>query len=107
MSARTPRLALAFAFFVAILLLYIAFSPFSAAGMGYTGEEMNACRQIGFRLLGGHGPVEWPRNGAAGLLFQCPFMAAGDAFLGASTISEDVGLSWQPAVATALLVTIV
>jgi len=105
-SIASPRLV-TLAFFAAILLLYLAFSPFSAAGMGYIGEEMNACRQIGFRLLGGHGPIEWPRNGAAGLLFQCPFMAAGDAFLGASTISEDVGLSWQPAVATALLVTLV
>jgi hypothetical protein len=106
-SARTPRLALAFAFFVAILLLYIAFSPFSAAGMGYTREEMNACRQIGFRLQGGNGPVEWPRNGAVGLAFQCPFMAAGDRVLGASPASEDVGLSWQPAVVTALLITLI
>ena len=107
MSAPTPRRVLTFAFFAGILLLYLAFSPFSVAGMGYIGEEMNACRQIGSRLQGGHDPVEWPRNGAAGLLFQCPFMAAGDALLGASTLSEDAGLSWQPAVLTALLVTLV
>ena len=105
MNSPTPRLALAF--FAGVLLVYLAFSPFDAAGMGYVGEEMTACRQIGLRLLRGNGPVDWPRNGAAGLLFQCPFMAVGDAVLGASLRSEDVGLSWQPAIATALLVTLV
>jgi hypothetical protein len=93
-------------FFVGVTLLYLSFSPLSEEGMGYIGEEMASCRQIGGLLLGHRGSIAWPRNGAVGLLFQCPFMAAGLAFRGPSAASEDVGLSWQPVLATALLVTI-
>jgi hypothetical protein len=95
-------------FFVGVTLLYLSFSPLSEEGMGYIGEEMISCRQIGMRLLGheGAGPIDWPRNGAVGLAFQCPFMAAGLALRGPSASSEDVGLSWQPVLATALLVTL-
>jgi hypothetical protein len=94
-------------FLAGVTLLYLSFSPLSEEGMGYIGEEMTACRQIEGKLLGHGDAIQWPRNGAVGLLFQCPFMAAGDLVLGKSTGAEDRGIALQPVLATALLVTLI
>jgi hypothetical protein len=100
-----PRRLVVLAFFAALLLLYAAFSPFSTAGMGYVGEEVKACRQIREHSRSGTA-IEWPRNGAMGLLVQCPFVTVGDVLGGATQRAEDLALSWQPMIATAALVTI-
>ncbi len=94
------RVALVFLF--AVSLLYLSLSPFTIAHMGYTGEEMTACRQLAGLSPG---PVQWPRNGAVGLLLQCPFVAAGDA-LGGSPGGGDRLLALQPVLTSALLVTL-
>lgn len=98
-----PDRRFAVVFFFAVGLLYLSLSPFTISHMGYTGEEIPATRQ----LLGSRpGPVQWPRNGAVGLLLQLPFVAAGDLLAG----SEDGGdrlLALQPVLASALLVTMI
>ncbi len=106
MSA-APRRLVTLAFFAAILLLYVAFSPFTVSGMGYVDEEVKACRQLAHLRSA---PIDWPRNGALGLLFQCPFVALGEALGGAAAserpASADVAMSWQPMLATATLVAV-
>lgn len=85
--------------FGGVALVYLSLSPFTIARMGYTLEEEAACRQI----LSGTA-VHWPRHGAVGLVFQCPFMALGRAVAGPSEWWEDRALSLQPVLASALLV---
>src|SRR5262249_37693713 len=91
-----------------VALVYLAFSPFVASGMGYVGVEMAACRQIAASLGGvaGAGPIAWPHNGAAGLLVQCPFVALGDAFSARFPSAGEWAMSLQPLLATTLLVTV-
>ena len=93
-------------FFLGVLLLYVAFSPLTVAGMGYLGEEMGACHQIMDAGSSHPHPVDWPRNGAVGLAFQCPFLAVSHAVSGPSAAPEERWLSIQPMLATALLVTV-
>lgn len=117
MSALRQRLSpsnrqIALLFFGGVLLVYVSLSPLSVAGMGYLGEEMQACRQLletVWHPSSGPTPagaVSWPRNGAAGLLFQCPFIAVSQALVGPSERWEDRALSVAPVLASALLVTV-
>jgi hypothetical protein len=101
------RLAAAL-FFAGVALVYLAFSPFFASGMGYVAVEMATCRQIAARVAGGSPPppIAWPHNGAAGLLFQCPFVALGDAFAARLPSAGEGTMSLQPLLATSLLVTV-
>jgi hypothetical protein len=94
---RTPK------FFLGILLLYLAFSPFAISGMGYASEDMSACRE----LIAGTplSRIHWPRNGAAGLVVECPFLAAA-AIAGDSPAWDDRLLALEPVLATAALVTL-
>lgn len=85
--------------FGGVALVYLSLSPFTYARMGYALEEEAACRQI----LSGT-TVHWPRHGAVGLLFQCPFIGLGRAVAGPSEWFEDRALSLQPILASALLV---
>lgn len=105
-----PRRTTAF-FFGGVALLFLSLSPFAIHNMGYAGEEMATCRQLLGRFApasteSGIATVEWPRNGAVGLLFQCPFLAVSHALAGPSVDWEDRLLALQPVLATALLVTL-
>ena len=117
MSALRRRLSLSnrqvgLLFFAGVALVYLSLSPLSVAGMGYLGEEMQACRQLlGTDSHASSAPiparaVSWPRNGAVGLLFQCPFVAASQTLVGPSAYWEDRALSVAPVLASALLVTV-
>ncbi len=85
--------------FAGVALVYLSLSPFTIATMGYAAEEEAACRQV----LSGT-PIVWPRHGAVGLVFQCPFVALGRAVAGPSEWWDDRFLSVQPVLASALLV---
>ena len=87
--------------FAGVLLVYLSLAPFSIAPMGYAAEEIAACRQI----LSGS-PVAWPRHGAVGLAFQCPFVALGAAMPSRADRWEEIGFSVVPALATALTVAV-
>ena len=85
---------------------YICLSPSSIAGQGYTGEEMDS----GLRILAvttawmkGHPvpPMLWSRHGPLPVLFDLAFLKAGK-----HVVSPDFMLSFQPALLTAGLVTI-
>ncbi len=88
--------------FFGVACVYLGLSPLSPEGMGYVHEEVAACRQI---LAGS--AVEWPRNGAVALAFQCPFVALGDAIPAVPpTLPWALRLiALQPILASALLVT--
>jgi hypothetical protein len=99
-------------FFAGVALVYISLSPLSIVGMGYLGEEVQACRQLLDTFWNPSAgptparPVSWPRNGAVGLMFQCPFIAASQALVGRSAYWEDRAMSVAPVLASALLVTV-
>ncbi len=95
---------IALAFFVGVFLLYLSFSPLSVTGMGYLGEEMKACRQLmGYDAVRS---VDWPRNGAVGLAFQCPFLGLGRTVSEPSGAFDEMWLSLAPVLASSLLVTV-
>lgn len=79
--------------------------------MGYHGEEVAACRQVldrldFSRLAPPSAPILWPRNGAVGLAFQCPFVLVSRMVPGSNAWREERYLSLQPVLASAALVTI-
>jgi len=92
--------------FLGVSAAYTSLSPGSIAGQGYTGEEMDS----GMRILSlttawmkGNPvpPMIWSRHGPVPLLFDLPFLK-----LGKLVVSPDFMLSFQPALLTAALVTI-
>src|SRR5271166_1241724 len=85
---------------------YICLSPSAIAGQGYTGEEIES----GLRMLAVANawmkglPVpamEWSRHGPLPVLFDLPFLK-----LGKHIVSPDFMLSFQPALFTAGIVTV-
>jgi hypothetical protein len=87
--------------FAGVLSIFLSLAPYSIAPMGYAAEEIAACRQI---LSGA--PVEWPRHGAVGLVFQCPLVALGKVMPARADRWEEIAFSIQPAIATALIVAV-
>ena len=92
--------------FLGLSASYICLSPGSIAGQGYAAEEIDS----GLRILAvasawikGHPvpPMIWSRHGPVPVLFDLPFLKAGKLF-----VSPDFMLSFQPALLTAALVTI-
>ncbi len=92
--------------FLGLSASYICLSPGSIAGQGYAAEEIDS----GLRILAvasawikGHPvpPMIWSRHGPVPVLFDLPFLKAGKLF-----VSPDFMLSFQPAILTAALVTI-
>ncbi len=92
--------------FIALSGCYLSLSPGSIAGQGYGQEEIDS----GLRILSiatawmkGHPlpPMIWSRHGPVSLIFDLPFLK-----LGKSIISPDFMLSFEPALVTAALVTL-
>ena len=92
--------------FFGLSACYVSLSSGSIAGQGYTGEEIDS----GLRILAvatawmkGHPvpPMVWSRHGPVPVLLDLPFLK-----LGKLLVSPDFMLSFQPALLTAALVTI-
>ena len=92
--------------FIALSGCYLSLSPGSIAGQGYGQEEIDS----GLRILSiatawmkGHPlpPMIWSRHGPVSLIFDLPFLK-----LGKFIISPDFALSFEPALVTAALVTL-
>lgn len=92
--------------FLGLSGIYISLSPGSIAGQGYTGEEIDS----GLRMLTvttawmkGHPvpPMVWSRHGPLPVLFDLPFLKVGKLL-----VSPDFMLSFQPALLTAALATV-
>ena len=92
--------------FLGLFGFYLSLSPGSIAGQGYVGEEM----QSGERMLAVANawlkgrpipPMLWSRHGPVPVLFDLPFIKLGKMF-----VSPDFMLSFQPALLTAALLTI-
>ena len=92
--------------FVALSGCYLSLSPGTIMGQGYTGEEIDS----GLRSLAvvtawmkRHPvpPMVWSRHGLVPVLFDLPFLK-----LGKLVVSPDFMLSFQPALFTAALVTV-
>jgi hypothetical protein len=92
--------------FAGLALFYMAFSPGSIAGRGYTSEEIES----GLRMLTaatawikGHPvpPMTWSRHGPLPVLFDLPFLKVGKRL-----ISPDFILSFEPSLFTAALLVI-
>jgi hypothetical protein len=92
--------------FVGLSACYLSLSPASIAGQGYTGEEIDS----GERMLAVVNawlkgqpipPMLWSRHGPVPVLFDLPFIG-----LGQILVSPDFILSFQPALLTAALLTI-
>lgn len=92
--------------FLGLSCAYLALSPASVAGQGYTGEDIqsglqtlavvNAWLKHRPRL-----PMAWSRNGPVSVLFDLPFLKVGK-FI----VSPDFILSFQPVLLTAGLLTL-
>lgn len=85
---------------------YICLSPSSIAGQGYTGEEIDSGQRmlaVANAWLKGRPipPMLWSRHGPVPVLFDLPFIKLGKMF-----VSPDFMLSFQPALLTAALVTV-
>lgn len=99
--------------FGSLTLIYLALSPLSVKGMGYTSEQVEAARGLlttfSQALRGDFATtaLTWPRHGLLEPLLEVPFVLAGQLAFGASTRGEDLILSLQPILASALLCTIV
>ncbi len=93
--------------FAGLACLYASLSPFAIAQMGYTAEEIRACRQIletGVRFRSAGLGVDWPRNGLTSVLVECPFIAVGRALRGPESGERELAL--YPVLETAALVTL-
>jgi len=92
--------------FFGLLATYVSLTPGAIAGMGYTGEEMQAGDSmlaiLHARLSGQPAPpIKWSRNGPLPVILDLPFLAVGKRIL-----SEDFVLSFDPVLETALLVAV-
>lgn len=92
--------------FLGLSAFYLSLSPSSIAGRGYTGEEIDS----GVRMLAvvnawvkGNPvpPMLWSRHGPVPVFFDLPFIKLGKTF-----VSPDFVLSFQPALLTAAIVTV-
>ena len=105
-SRFTPTRRTAVLLFLGLSGLYLSLSPGSIAGQGYIDEEM----QSGLRMLAVVNawlkgrpipPMLWSRHGPVPVLFDLPFLKLGKLF-----VSPDFMLSFQPALLTAGMLTI-
>ncbi len=92
--------------FLGLSGFYICLSPSAIAGQGYTGEEIDSgLRMLTVATAWMKGqpvpPMVWSRHGPLPVLFDLPFLKLGTHF-----VSPDFMLSFQPALLTAGLVTI-
>ncbi len=92
--------------FFGLFATYASMTPGAIAGMGYTGEEMNAGDSLldaGQAIISGRSipPIKWSRHGPVPVILDLPFLA-----LGRGMISEDFALSFSPVLLTALLVSV-
>ncbi len=106
MALSKQNRATALLVFVGTFLTYVALTPGSIQGMGYTGEEMQSgdtiIAALQARLSGGPDPrIKLTRNGFLPVVLNLPFQA-----IGRRIASEDFVLSFEPILDTALLVTI-
>jgi hypothetical protein len=94
-------------FFLGMTLFYYSLSPGSIVGMGYTGEEMRASREIisnaqdWVQGRSGRVVVDWPRHGLLGVVFHLPWM------LMAAPPWDDRLLALEPVFMTSALVLLV
>ena len=89
--------------FAGLFCLYASFSPTKIAGMGYTGEIIACAEQLATRLLGGSGPIDWPRHGFLEPLLQLPFILPAQLLFGRSAARAETLASFHPILMTALL----
>ena len=92
--------------FAALATSYVALSPGSIAGQGYTGEEIDSglrMLEVSTAWMKGRPipPMVWSRHGPLPVLFDLPFLK-----LGKLMVSPDFMLSFAPALFTAGLVAI-
>ena len=92
--------------FFGLAASYICLSPSSISGQGYTGEEVDSglrMLEVATARLKGHTvpPMVWSRHGPVPVLFDLPFLK-----LGKLLVSPDFILSFEPALLTAALVTV-
>ncbi|MFN0087756.1 MAG: hypothetical protein ACKVX9_20360 [Blastocatellia bacterium] len=99
-------------FFLALTLIYAAFSPMRISGMGYMVENLMSADQIASRIVGVFrgeavsAPIEWPRHGFMEPLLELPFVLPVH-LAGGSLDYKDAALAFYPLVLTALLCTLV
>lgn len=89
---------------ISLALIYISLSPGSVVGMGYTGEDIRATTEL--LRLAPDAAFHMPRNGVTSLFADIPFIEAGALTTADRTRGEDMFLSLQPPIFTALLVAI-
>lgn len=92
--------------FFGLAAIYVCLSPSSIAGQGYTGEEIDSglkVLEVSTAWIKGHPvpPMVWSRHGPVPVLFDLPFLK-----LGKRMVSPDFMLSFQPALITAAMVTV-
>ncbi len=100
-------------FFLAVTLVYLALSPGSILGMGYTAENLNASSQIIVNVgswltrQASTTSVNWPRHGILELVFEIPFLLLSRVFFGSSAEWADRLLALEPIIATSLLCSLI
>jgi hypothetical protein len=98
--------------FLGLTLTYLSLSPGAISGMGYTMEEMRAGNGIirkFVNLVEGHpvpADIRWSRNGIVPVVLNIPFLLIGDSDASQSQFSQERVLGAEPAIDTALLLTI-
>ncbi|MGA2588347.1 MAG: hypothetical protein ABSH32_00390 [Bryobacteraceae bacterium] len=98
--------AIALLIFFGLCATYASLTPGAIAGMGYTGEEMQAgdsMLAIPRAILSGQPlqAIKWSRHGPLPVILDLPFLA-----LGRWVVSEEFTLCFEPVLFTALLVTL-
>ena len=109
-AARRDRRSLAM-LAAGVALFFLAFSNWSVHGMGYTDEDLDAVRDILRRIAAGFSggaPIRhWPRHGVASVLSHVPFVLLARLFFGGDPAAEDRFVSFEPILASALIVVLV
>lgn len=100
------RRALPLLVFAGLFAIYASLTPGAIAGMGYTGEEIQAgdsMLAISRAIVSGQPlpAIKWSRHGPLPVILDLPFLELGRWF-----VSEDFTLSFEPVMFTALLVTL-
>src|SRR5262245_6289828 len=96
-------------FFVALLLIYISFSPLSVGGLGYMDENLAATMQASSRIVewvkgsSERTPVAWPRHGFMEVLLELPFLLPARLIAGANRDVSDRVLAFHAPFFSALL----